>query len=47
VLTQERRERIDLRNRVEALSAQFDWNELARHYWEAHELALARALAAG
>ena len=44
VLLAERRERIDLRNRVEALSAQFDWNELARNYWAAHELALTRCL---
>jgi glycogen(starch) synthase len=44
VLLAERRERIDLRNRVEALSSQFDWNELARNYWAAHELALTRCL---
>jgi glycogen synthase len=43
VLTQERRDRIDLRNRVEALSVQFDWNVLAKSYWEAHSLALKRA----
>jgi glycogen(starch) synthase len=42
VLLAERRERIALRNRVEALSVQFDWNELARNYWAAHELALER-----
>jgi len=42
VLLAERRERIDLRNRVEALSVRFDWNELAQHYWAAHALAVAR-----
>ena len=36
----ERRERIDLRNRVESLSVQFDWHTLAKHYAEAHDLAL-------
>jgi glycogen(starch) synthase len=46
VLLAERRDRIDLRNRVEALSVQFDWNELARNYWAAHELALTRWLRA-
>ncbi|MCK9462133.1 MAG: glycosyltransferase [Proteobacteria bacterium] len=46
VLLAERRDRIDLRNRVEALSVQFDWNELARNYWAAHELAVSRWLRA-
>lgn len=32
----ERRERIVLRNRVEALSDQFDWNTLCEHYFEAY-----------
>ncbi|MDD5306416.1 MAG: glycosyltransferase [Deltaproteobacteria bacterium] len=41
-LTMDRRERIDLRNRVEALSVQFDWKELIRYYWEAHALAVER-----
>jgi glycogen(starch) synthase len=34
------RQRIELRNRVEALSEHFDWNNLARYYSEAHELAM-------
>ncbi len=37
-----RRERIALRNSVESLSQHFDWNNLARHYQEAHDLALER-----
>jgi glycogen synthase len=41
-LTMDRRERIDLRNRVESLSVQFDWKELVRYYWEAHALAVER-----
>ena len=39
---QERRERIAQRNRVEAISEQFDWTNLGAHYHEAHELALQR-----
>ena len=38
----DRRQRIELRNRVEATSGRFDWAELARHYFDAEELALAR-----
>jgi glycogen(starch) synthase len=37
-----RRERIALRNRAESHAEQFDWNLLARHYAEAHRLALGR-----
>jgi len=42
MLILERRERIDLRNKVEALSVQFDWKRLAQYYWQAHALALER-----
>ena len=42
LLTMDRRERIDLRNRVEAQSVLFDWNALCRHYWQAHGMALSR-----
>ncbi len=38
----DRRDRIALRNRVEAASVGFDWHTLGRHYDAAHELALAR-----
>lgn len=38
-----RRERINLRNSVEAFSEHFDWHNLGRRYQEAHELALDRA----
>jgi glycogen(starch) synthase len=38
-----RRQRIELRNRVERLSEMFDWSTLIRHYDEAHNLALERA----
>ena len=38
-----RRERISLRNSVEAFSTHFDWHNLARRYHEAHELAIDRA----
>jgi glycogen(starch) synthase len=41
-----RRQRIDLRNRTERLSELFDWNTLARHYIDAHELAMQRVPAA-
>jgi glycogen(starch) synthase len=37
-----RRQRIELRNRVERLSELFDWSVLAQHYTEAHQLALRR-----
>jgi glycogen(starch) synthase len=37
-----RRQRIELRNKVERLSDMFDWSVLGRHYMEAHDLALAR-----
>lgn len=37
-----RRERITLRNRVESRCELFDWNNLGRHYVEAHRLALSR-----
>lgn len=38
-----RRQRIELRNKVERLSEMFDWSELVKHYHEAHELALERS----
>jgi len=38
----DRRERIALRNSVEATSEYFDWHNLGLHYDEAHEMALAR-----
>jgi glycogen(starch) synthase len=38
----QRRERIELRNRVERLGELFDWSTLVRHYDEAHNLALQR-----
>ena len=37
-----RRERIELRNGVERLGELFDWSNLAKHYDEAHKLALER-----
>lgn len=37
-----RRQRIELRNRVERLSEKFDWATLIRHYHEAHDLAMSR-----
>jgi len=37
-----RRQRVELRNKVERMSEMFDWSVLARHYHEAHELALER-----
>jgi glycogen(starch) synthase len=37
-----RRQRIELRNRVERLGEQFDWNVLARYYHDAHDMALDR-----
>ena len=41
-----RRQRIELRNRVERLSEMFDWSVLIRQYHEAHNLALERTAAA-
>ncbi|HZZ45237.1 MAG TPA: glycosyltransferase [Tepidisphaeraceae bacterium] len=37
-----RRQRIELRNKVERLSEMFDWSILGKHYKEAHNLALSR-----
>ncbi|MFY0688021.1 MAG: glycosyltransferase [Cyclobacteriaceae bacterium] len=37
-----RRDRIDLRNRVENSSVQFDWQNLNKHYDQAYQLALDR-----
>jgi glycogen(starch) synthase len=37
-----RRQRIELRNKVERLGELFDWSALASHYHEAHDLALDR-----
>jgi glycogen(starch) synthase len=37
-----RRQRIELRNKVERLGEMFDWSTLVRHYDEAHDLALQR-----
>ena len=39
-----RRDRIDLRNRTEASSAQFDWQNLTKYYDRAYKLALDRLL---
>lgn len=36
----ERRDRITMRNRIENISAHFDWLNLARHYHEAHGAAM-------
>ena len=41
-----RRQRIELRNRVEGLSQSFDWHALIDRYHDAHELALERTSAA-
>ena len=38
----DRRERVKIRNRAEALAQHFDWSNLTSHYHEAHDLALAR-----
>jgi glycogen(starch) synthase len=38
-----RRQRIEMRNRVERLSELFDWSALVVHYHEAHDLALERS----
>jgi glycogen(starch) synthase len=40
-----RRQRIEMRNRVERLSELFDWSALVIHYHEAHDLALERGAA--
>jgi glycogen(starch) synthase len=37
-----RRQRIELRNKVERLGELFDWSVLVRHYGEAHDMALSR-----
>ena len=37
-----RRQRIELRNRTEAFSDQFDWEQLSKYYHQAHDLALQR-----
>jgi len=37
-----RRQRIEMRNRVERLGEMFDWSVLIRHYDQAHDLALLR-----
>jgi len=37
-----RRQRIEVRNKVERLSEQFDWSKLAKHYHDAHDLAIER-----
>jgi glycogen synthase len=37
-----RRERINMRNKAESLSGAFDWQTLASHYHDAHDLALSR-----
>lgn len=41
-----RRQRIEMRNRTERLSEQFDWSTLVNHYTEAHNMALQRIGAA-
>ena len=38
----QRRERIEMRNRVERMGELFDWSQLVRHYDDAHNLALER-----
>jgi glycogen(starch) synthase len=37
-----RRQRIELRNKVERLSEMFDWSVMVKHYHEAHQLAMER-----
>ena len=37
-----RRQRIELRNKVERLGELFDWKELVKNYDQAHEMALGR-----
>jgi glycogen(starch) synthase len=41
-----RRQRIEMRNRVERLSELFDWSALVVHYHEAHDMALERGAGA-
>jgi len=43
---QNRRQRIEQRNRTERLGEKFDWSQLIRHYHEAHDLAMDRVGAA-
>ncbi|MGK5082991.1 glycosyltransferase, partial [Bdellovibrionota bacterium FG-1] len=45
IMTMSMRERIELRNRVEAESVKFDWNELIPAYRRAQRIALARGRA--
>lgn len=40
--TLNRRQRIELRNRTESFSDQFDWEQLSKYYHQAHDLALLR-----
>ncbi|MEZ0266467.1 MAG: glycosyltransferase [Phycisphaerae bacterium] len=40
-----RRQRIELRNKVERLGERFDWSQLVSHYHEAHKTALERLAA--
>lgn len=37
-----RRQRIELRNRTESFSDQFDWEQLSKYYHQAHDLAMQR-----
>jgi glycogen(starch) synthase len=37
-----RRQRIELRNRTEAFSDQFDWEQLGKYYHQSHDLAMHR-----
>jgi glycogen(starch) synthase len=39
-----RRQRIEMRNRVEGLSEMFDWSRLIDYYNEAHDMALERGV---
>ncbi len=39
----DRRERIAQRNRVQSVSEHFDWNNLGRHYAQAHQMVLQRS----
>jgi glycogen(starch) synthase len=45
-VTKDRRARIEMRNKVERLSDNFDWSALISHYTEAHRMAIARKTAA-
>ena len=40
----QRRQRIEMRNKVERLSEAFDWSQLVEYYNEAHDMALARGV---